>query len=269
MSSPPRSPSKGPIPPGNRIFYCNKLHDTGDARVSRSSETNCLDTGLLIEVWNKGLIWDKAMGHYWLPLQQVPYSNEEGVGQWMSLDAEQIMENGVVVGTRNPTGDYLLIDCRFELPYAGLSEDSDYTSEVNYPLVQHHEANGSASQYLSVAHQYPSPQRSSEISRENSYETNDTSTDQRHWAYDYGGGYPATQEDGYDYNYDQSEEMYVQADQWPRPTEEPLYYNSRPNKESKSTGISAVRVTLYKSKDLTQVIVVYIFKELDKNSQIM
>ena len=35
----------------------------------------------------------------------------------MSLDAEQIMENGVVVGTRNPTGDYLLIDCRFELPY--------------------------------------------------------------------------------------------------------------------------------------------------------
>lgn len=27
------------------------------------------------------------------------------------------MENGVVVGTRNPTGDYLLLDCRFELPY--------------------------------------------------------------------------------------------------------------------------------------------------------
>lgn len=44
-----------------------------------NSETNCLDTGLLIEVWNKGLIWDKAMGHYWLPLQQVPYSNEVGV----------------------------------------------------------------------------------------------------------------------------------------------------------------------------------------------
>ena len=35
------------------------------------SETNCLDTGLLIEVWNKGLIWDKALGHYWLPLHQV------------------------------------------------------------------------------------------------------------------------------------------------------------------------------------------------------
>lgn len=45
------------------LFYCH-------------SETNCLDTGLLIEVWNKGLIWDKALGHYWLPLHQVPYSNE-------------------------------------------------------------------------------------------------------------------------------------------------------------------------------------------------
>ena len=39
----------------------------------------------------------------------------------MSLDAEQIMENGVVVGTRNPTGDYLLIDCRFEMPYGTIS----------------------------------------------------------------------------------------------------------------------------------------------------
>lgn len=35
----------------------------------------------------------------------------------MSLDAEQIMEQGVVVGTRNPTGDHILLDCRFELPY--------------------------------------------------------------------------------------------------------------------------------------------------------
>ena len=41
-----------------------------------ASETNRLDTGLLVEVWNKGLIWDKVVGHYWLPLHQVPYSNE-------------------------------------------------------------------------------------------------------------------------------------------------------------------------------------------------
>ena len=40
----------------------------------------------------------------------------------MSLDAEQIMEEGVVVGTRNPTGDFLLLDCRFEMPYGMLSQ---------------------------------------------------------------------------------------------------------------------------------------------------
>ena len=45
---------------------------------------------------------------------------QEGTGHWISLDAEQIMEEGVVVGTRNPTGDFLLLDCRFEMPYGML-----------------------------------------------------------------------------------------------------------------------------------------------------
>lgn len=40
------------------------------------SETNRLDTGLLVEAWEKGLIWDKALGYYWLPLTDVQYSNE-------------------------------------------------------------------------------------------------------------------------------------------------------------------------------------------------
>ena len=35
------------------------------------SETNCLDTGLLIEVWNKGLIWDKAMVSYFLFIRAI------------------------------------------------------------------------------------------------------------------------------------------------------------------------------------------------------
>lgn len=41
-----------------------------------SSETNDLNTGLLIEVWSKGMIWDRAMGYHWIPLQGVQYSNE-------------------------------------------------------------------------------------------------------------------------------------------------------------------------------------------------
>ena len=41
---------------------------------------------------------------------------QEGDGQWLSLDSEIIMHNGVVAGTRYPTGHSILIDARFELP---------------------------------------------------------------------------------------------------------------------------------------------------------
>lgn len=54
---------------------------------------------------------------------------------------------------------------------AGYSEDSDYTSDLNYPVGQH--ANSSASQFRSAAHQIHTPQRSLETSRENSYERDD------------------------------------------------------------------------------------------------
>ncbi|KAF5304324.1 hypothetical protein FQA39_LY09703 [Lamprigera yunnana] len=80
-------------------------------------ETNDVNTGLLIEVWSKGMIWDRAMGYNWVPLQTVLYANEEGSGQWLSLDAELVMRDGEVVGTKSPTGHSLLVDCRFELPF--------------------------------------------------------------------------------------------------------------------------------------------------------
>ncbi|XP_066151235.1 protein unc-13 homolog B isoform X6 [Euwallacea fornicatus] len=184
-------------------------------------ETSNLNTGLLIEVWSKGMIWDRAMGYHWLPLQTIHYSIEEGTGQWLSLDAELVMKDGEVVGTKTATGHSLLVDCRFELPFdpenmdasdlqrkletlnkwidmeartdqanrhfnfigrsnsnhfdndisAGYSEDSDYTSDLNYPVGQH--PNSSASQFRSAAHQLNSPHRSFETSRENSYERED------------------------------------------------------------------------------------------------
>ena len=40
------------------------------------SETEQMDTGLLVEVWSKGLLWDKALGYRWLPLNEIQYSNE-------------------------------------------------------------------------------------------------------------------------------------------------------------------------------------------------
>ena len=85
-----------------------------------SSETNDVNTGLLIEVWSKGMLWDRALGYHWLPLPGIKYSNEEGSGQWLSLEAELVMRDGEVVGTKTPTGHSLLIDCRFELPFGKL-----------------------------------------------------------------------------------------------------------------------------------------------------
>ncbi|VVD02708.1 unnamed protein product, partial [Leptidea sinapis] len=116
------------------------------------------------------------------------------------------MRGGAVVGTTGPTGHALLLDCRFEPPFdaegtggadlqrkldllngaldaeraeqarrqlqyvahSGYSEDSDYTSDLNFPVGQH--PNCSASQFRTAAHQMHTPQRSLEASRENSYE---------------------------------------------------------------------------------------------------
>ncbi|XP_069672029.1 uncharacterized protein [Periplaneta americana] len=246
-------------------------------------ETNDVNTGLLIEVWSKGMLWDNALGYHWIPLPVVKYSNEEGTGQWLSLEAELVMRDGEVVGTKNPTGHSLLVDCRFELPFesmgkcklcrvlqafleppsmplsqfdpentegadlqrklellnsimdqearaeqarrqlqyyghSGYSEDSDYTSDLNYPVGQH--ANSSASQFRSAAHQMCTPQRSLETSRENSYERDDVPQGQQgqghhhlhhqHHHDDYYGGGGDT---GRRYSDNESE---------------PLFYNSRP-----------------------------------------
>ncbi|XP_065944867.1 protein unc-13 homolog B isoform X5 [Magallana gigas] len=137
-------------------------------------ETNCLDTGLIIEIWNKGMLWDKLLGLHWLPLRDIHHSNSEGEGRWLSLDSELIMRNGKVTGTRFPTGHTILLDARFELPYdlpeaeaaelenklkvlntidqelmtiqrqntystqSGMSEDSDYKSDNSYPPPHQH-----------------------------------------------------------------------------------------------------------------------------------
>jgi len=66
-----------------------------------------------------------------------------------------------------------IVKCIFvHVHTAGVSEDSDYTSDINYPIGQH--ANSSASQFLSVANQLSTPQRSLNSSRENSYEKDDS-----------------------------------------------------------------------------------------------
>ena len=42
------------------------------------SEVTDLDTGLLLEVWEKGMLWDKAIGYYWCPLNTIPFTKQVG-----------------------------------------------------------------------------------------------------------------------------------------------------------------------------------------------
>ena len=32
------------------------------------SEIGVFDTGLIIELWDKGMLWDKVIGYFWAPL---------------------------------------------------------------------------------------------------------------------------------------------------------------------------------------------------------
>uniref|UniRef100_H3CF55 Unc-13 homolog A n=1 Tax=Tetraodon nigroviridis TaxID=99883 RepID=H3CF55_TETNG len=79
-------------------------------------EINRLDLGLTVEVWNKGLIWDTMVGTLWIPLQSIRQSNEEGPGEWLTLDSQVIMNDNEICGTKEPTLHLLLLDTRFELP---------------------------------------------------------------------------------------------------------------------------------------------------------
>ncbi|XP_077287918.1 protein unc-13 homolog A-like [Arctopsyche grandis] len=84
-------------------------------------ETNDVTAGLLVEVWNKGMIWDRAIGYHWLPLPSVHISNEEGCGRWAPLAGELVVRGSEVVGTAGATGHAILLDCRFELPFGKLT----------------------------------------------------------------------------------------------------------------------------------------------------
>ncbi|XP_075719712.1 protein unc-13 homolog A isoform X2 [Rhinoderma darwinii] len=89
-------------------------------------EINRLDLGLTVEVWNKGLIWDTMVGTVWIPLRTIRQSNEEGPGEWLTLDSEVIMTNNEICGTKDPTFHRILLDTRFELPLDIPEEEARY-----------------------------------------------------------------------------------------------------------------------------------------------
>uniref|UniRef100_A0A3B3QZ41 Unc-13 homolog A (C. elegans) n=1 Tax=Paramormyrops kingsleyae TaxID=1676925 RepID=A0A3B3QZ41_9TELE len=89
-------------------------------------EINRLDLGLTVEVWNKGLIWDTMVGTVWIPLRNIRQSNEEGPGQWVTLDSQAIMAENEICGTKDPTFHRVLLDTRFELPLDIPEEEARY-----------------------------------------------------------------------------------------------------------------------------------------------
>nr|XP_033811873.1 protein unc-13 homolog A [Geotrypetes seraphini] len=89
-------------------------------------EINRLDLGLTVEVWNKGLIWDTMVGTLWIPLRTIRQSNEEGPGEWLTLDSQVIMTDNEICGTKDPTFHRILLDTRFELPLDIPEEEARY-----------------------------------------------------------------------------------------------------------------------------------------------
>uniref|UniRef100_A0AAR2KVI9 Unc-13 homolog Ba (C. elegans) n=1 Tax=Pygocentrus nattereri TaxID=42514 RepID=A0AAR2KVI9_PYGNA len=89
-------------------------------------EINRLDLGLVVELWNKGLIWDTLVGTAWIPLDTVRQADEEGPGEWISLDSEVLMKADEIYGTKNPTPHQVLLDTRFELPFDIPEDEAQY-----------------------------------------------------------------------------------------------------------------------------------------------
>ncbi|XP_065818107.1 protein unc-13 homolog B-like [Labrus bergylta] len=80
-------------------------------------EISHLESGLVVELWNKGLIWDTMIGTALIPLDTIQQSDQEGPGKWTSLDSEVLMREDEICGTTNPTQHQVLLDTRFELPF--------------------------------------------------------------------------------------------------------------------------------------------------------
>uniref|UniRef100_A0AAY4EVI1 Unc-13 homolog A n=1 Tax=Denticeps clupeoides TaxID=299321 RepID=A0AAY4EVI1_9TELE len=90
-------------------------------------EINRLDLGLSVEVWNKGLIWDTMVGTVWIPLRNIRQCNEEGPGEWLTLDSQVITQaDNEICGTKDPTFHRVLLDTRFELPLDIPEEEARY-----------------------------------------------------------------------------------------------------------------------------------------------
>ncbi|CRL08167.1 CLUMA_CG020859, isoform A, partial [Clunio marinus] len=155
-------------------------------------ETSSVNTALLVEVWSKNILLDRAIGYQLIPLGTLPYVQYEYPTeneQWYNIDAEQIIINNEVQGTKEPTGHLILLDLHFELPFDVDTQNNDQlTNKINYNNIdynteQYIENYKSYGDYTSTDYnctnaslhgtqydQLETPYSSLENSRQNSYE---------------------------------------------------------------------------------------------------
>uniref|UniRef100_A0A672II40 Unc-13 homolog Ba (C. elegans) n=1 Tax=Salarias fasciatus TaxID=181472 RepID=A0A672II40_SALFA len=87
------------------------------------------ESGLVVELWNKGLIWDTMIGTALIPLSAIEQSDEEGPGEWTALYSEVLMREDEICGTSNPTPHQVLLDARFELPFDIPEDEAQYWTD--------------------------------------------------------------------------------------------------------------------------------------------
>ncbi|XP_067827646.1 protein unc-13 homolog B-like isoform X5 [Heptranchias perlo] len=92
-------------------------------------EINDLEKGLVVEVWDKGLIWDTLLGTTWIPLKTIEHATEEGLGSWWILNSEVLTKGDEICGAKNPTFHEILLDTYFELPAEIPENEAQYLIE--------------------------------------------------------------------------------------------------------------------------------------------
>ncbi|XP_015728470.1 protein unc-13 homolog A-like isoform X2 [Coturnix japonica] len=83
------------------------------------------EKGFTVELWKKGLLWDRILGVLWIPFSSVEHATEEGPGAWWMLHSKVIKNGTEIQGTRTPTSHELLLDIYFAIPF-DMNEDLDY-----------------------------------------------------------------------------------------------------------------------------------------------